>query len=104
MLVSGFRAFTREAALNTNIVSSFSYTMIETSNSSRAQALRRKVRADRDSPTPRRVASRLFPSIPEILMRSVSNDAANLCDVPTVARVRLLRVMFAITLGSIPVI
>lgn len=67
--VSGFRAFSREAALNTNIVSSFSYT-IETL----IQAGRKHYAVESVPITVNRTTrpSRLFKSIPHFLMRSVS--------------------------------
>jgi glycosyltransferase involved in cell wall biosynthesis len=67
--VSGFRAFSREAALNTNIVSSFSYT-IETL----IQAGRKHYAVEsvpiRVNPATR--PSRLFSSVPQFLARSVA--------------------------------
>jgi glycosyltransferase involved in cell wall biosynthesis len=67
--VSGFRAFSREAALNTNIVSSFSYT-IETL----IQAGRKHyaVASIPITINPRTRSSRLFRSIPEFVLRSLS--------------------------------
>lgn len=67
--VSGFRAFSRDAALNTNIVSSFSYT-IETL----IQAGRKRYAVTSIPITinPKTRSSRLFRSIPEFILRSVS--------------------------------
>jgi hypothetical protein len=66
--VSGFRAFTREAALDTNVVSSFSYT-IETliqAGRKRHHVVSVPIRVN---PVSR--PSRLFRSIPHFLTRSV---------------------------------
>lgn len=67
--VSGFRAFSREAALDTNIVSSFSYT-IETL----IQAGRKRyaVASIPITINPQTRPSRLFRSVPEFVFRSVS--------------------------------
>lgn len=67
--VSGFRAFSREAALNTNIVSSFSYT-IETL----IQAGRKRYAVTSIPITinPKTRSSRLFRNIPEFVFRSLS--------------------------------
>ena len=98
--VSGFRAFTREAALNTNIVSSFSYT-IETL----IQAGRKHfaVKSVPIVTNPKTRSSRLFRSIPEFLMRSVST-MLRIYAMYQPLRVYVYFGMFAITLGSIPVI
>lgn len=67
--VSGFRAFSREAALNTNVVSSFSYT-IETL----IQAGRKHyaVASVPIKTNPNTRPSRLFRSIPQFVSKSVS--------------------------------
>jgi glycosyltransferase involved in cell wall biosynthesis len=67
--VSGFRAFSREAALNTNIVSSFSYTIETLIQAGRKHYAVASVPIVTNPPT--RV-SRLFRSIPEFVVRSIS--------------------------------
>jgi hypothetical protein len=67
--VSGFRAFSREAALKTNIVSSFSYTL-ETIIQAGSKKL--KIVSVPVSTNGKTRESRLFTSIPAFLSRQVS--------------------------------
>ncbi len=97
--VSGFRAFTREAALNTNIVSSFSYT-IETLIQAGRKHFAVKSVPITTNPTTR--PSRLFRSIPEFLMRSVST-MLRIYAMYQPLRVYVYFGVFAIAIGSIPV-
>jgi glycosyltransferase involved in cell wall biosynthesis len=98
--VSGFRAFTREAALNTNIVSSFSYT-IETL----IQAGRKHfaVGSVPIATNPKTRSSRLFRSIPEFLMQSVST-MLRIYAMYQPLRVYVYCGMLGITIGSIPLV
>jgi glycosyltransferase involved in cell wall biosynthesis len=98
--VSGFRAFTRDAALNTNIVSSFSYT-IETL----IQAGRKHYAVESVpivvNPTTR--PSRLFRNIPHFITRSVSTMLR------IYAMYQPLKIYFyfgatLVLLGSIPIV
>ncbi len=66
--VSGFRALSREAALRTNVVSTFSYTIETLIQAGRARLSVASVPISA-RPTPR--ASRLFSSVPRFLERSL---------------------------------
>ncbi|HUF74322.1 MAG TPA: glycosyltransferase family 2 protein [Gammaproteobacteria bacterium] len=98
--VSGFRAFSREAAINTNIVSSFSYTIETLIQAGRKRYAIVSVPIT-INPTTR--SSRLFRSIPEFIARSVSTMLR------IYAMYQPLRAysyfgMFLMFLGSIPVV
>ena len=97
--VSGFRAFTREAALNTNIVSSFSYTIETLIQAGRKHFAVKSVPIETNATTR---SSRLFRSIPEFVMRSVST-MLRIYAMYQPLRVYVYFGMVAITIGSIPV-
>jgi glycosyltransferase involved in cell wall biosynthesis len=98
--VSGFRAFSREAALDTNIVSSFSYTIETLIQAGRKHYAVVSVPI-RVNPTTR--PSRLFSSVPQFLARSVATMLR------IYAMYQPLKVYFyfgsaLVLLGSIPII
>lgn len=98
--VSGFRAFSREAALNTNIVSSFSYTIETLIQAGRKHYAVASVPIT-VNPTTR--PSRLFASIPQFLSRSLATMLR------IYAMYQPLKVYFyfgagLVVLGSIPIV
>lgn len=98
--VSGFRAFSRDAALQLNIVTSFSYTIESVIQAGKKHLAVMSVPIETN---PKTRESRLFKSIPEFLSRSMTTM------VRTYAMYQPLRVFFYVSLlllttGLIPII
>ena len=98
--VSGFRAFSREAALRLNIVSSYSYTIETVIQAGKKQLAVRSVPVRTNAKTRE---SRLFKSIPDFIMRQVTTI------VRMYAMYQPLRFFFVIglvltVLGALPVL
>ncbi|HYC00243.1 MAG TPA: glycosyltransferase family 2 protein [Candidatus Limnocylindrales bacterium] len=66
---SGFRAFSREAALRMNVVSDFTYTLETVIQAGKKQLFVAHVDIDAN---PQKRPSRLFPGIPSYILRSIS--------------------------------
>ena len=99
-VVSGFRAFSRDAAFQINIVSSFSYTIETIIQAGNKQMAIRSVPIDTNGKTRE---SRLFKSIPHFVTRSIGTM------VRMYAMYRPLRVFsfisaILLTIGAIPIV
>ena len=86
--VSGFRAFSREAAIRLNIVSAFSYTIETVIQAGRRQLAVTSVPI-RTNPKTR--DSRLFKSIPHFIQNSAGHHGPDVCDVQAAAGLLLSR-------------
>jgi len=98
--VSGFRAFTREAALNINIVSSFSYTIETIIQAGRKRMAVRSVPVRTNAPMRE---SRLFRTVPEFICKSL------ITMVRVYTMYHPLRIFFGLSLvltviGAIPIV
>ncbi|MCD0458159.1 glycosyltransferase family 2 protein [Roseiconus lacunae] len=98
--VSGFRAFSREAAIELNIISSFSYT-IETVIQAGAKKIAISSVPIRTNPTTRE--SRLFKSIPQFVGKSVVTIVCMYAMYKPI-HVFLCLGFFLTTIGSLPII
>ncbi len=98
--VSGFRAFSRDAALQLNIVSPFSYT-IETIIQAGKKHM--TVASVQISTNPKTRNSRLFKSIPQFIAKSAST-MVRMYTMYQPLRVFYFLSMFLIFVGSIPIV
>lgn len=98
--VSGFRAYSRDAALQINIVSSFSYTIETVIQAGKKQLAVRSVPVETN---PKTRESRLFKSIPDFLMRQ-ANTIVRMYSMYQPLRVFFVIGLVLTVLGIIPIL